>query len=74
MWDRKKTNFGILVLKHVGAGSVFEEYKAILLLLCRRGAHIHKILIPGARGQGNTVRENPQGLYTNGEEVTSQQS
>ena len=69
-----KTNFQILVIKHIGAGSIFDEDKAILILVWRRQAHLHKILVHGIRGRGNRVCENPCVLYTKGVEVTSLQS
>lgn len=37
---KDKTNFQILVIKHVGAGGIFDGYKAILILIWRRGAHM----------------------------------
>lgn len=69
-----KTNFQILAIKHIGAGSIFDEDKAILILVWRRQAHPHKILVHGIRGQGNRVCENLCVLYTKGVEVTSLQS
>lgn len=70
---KEKHNFQILIVKHVGTRSIFDEHKAISFV--GRKAHIQRVLVHGRRDQDherNTVCENPESFK--GAEAASQQS